>query len=348
MIRVGGPAIVLVAAVAALAPLPAASVERWYSLTIYPRVQAVVTSVTNVVPFALFDLAVAALLAALIVWLVRTLRMCGWRRAAVRAIVPALTLTAVLYLVFLVLWGFNYRRVPLEQKIEFSSARVTKESLLRLGATAVRTLNATYAPAHATTMGEASLEEAFASAQSVFGSRRLARPGVLKRSLLELYFRYAAIDGMTDPYFLEVIVNPDTLPFERPFVILHEWGHLAGYAVEAEANLFAWVACLRGDALARYSGWLTIYEHAAAQLPRADRAALAAQLESGPREDLNLSAARYARSLPVVRTAARDVYDSYLRANRVDKGIQSYDDVVRLILGAGIDDGRAPQVRASY
>ena len=66
---------------------------------------------------------------------------------------------------------------------------------------------------------------------------------------------------------------------------------------------------------------------------------LTSQLGGGPRADLRAIAARYDRSSPVVRTAARDVYDGYLRANRVDEGIASYKAVVRLMLGAGLDDG---------
>jgi hypothetical protein len=44
-------------------------------------------------------------------------------------------------------------------------------------------------------------------------------------------------------------------------------------------------------------------------------------------------AARYEKSSPVVREAASGVYDSYLRANRVEEGIASYDAVLRLMLG---------------
>ena len=32
---------------------------------------------------------------------------------------------------------------------------------------------------------------------------------------------------------------PDLLPFERPFVLAHEWAHLAGHADEAEASAVA-------------------------------------------------------------------------------------------------------------
>jgi hypothetical protein len=41
---------------------------------------------------------------------------------------------------------------------------------------------------------------------------------------------------MTDPFFLETLVASDVLPFERPFLVAHEWSHLAGIADEGEAN----------------------------------------------------------------------------------------------------------------
>jgi hypothetical protein len=157
----------------------------------------------------------------------------------------------------------------------------------------------------------------------------------------------AAIDGMTDPFFLEITINPDTLPFERPFVTLHEWAHLAGYAHEAEANFVAWLACTQGNDLARYSGWLAIYEHASASLPRAERLAVRSALDPGVVQDLQASAARYARSTPVVRDTARDVYDRYLRANRVEEGIAAYSAVTRLIVGAGLEAGESPRLRSN-
>ena len=134
------------------------------------------------------------------------------------------------------------------------------------------------------------------------------------------------------------------LPIERPFVLAHEWAHLAGYADESEANFVAWLACAHGDAPSRYSGWLALYAHVSGALPREDRRSLAEQLDPGVRQDLLAINARLLRSAPVVRRAAQDVYDSYLKANRVERGILSYDAVVRLVLGARFDPGWTPRV----
>jgi hypothetical protein len=70
-----------------------------------------------------------------------------------------------------------------------------------------------------------------------------------------------------------------------------------------------------------------------------DRATIAAALAPGPRADLQAIRDRFAREVnPVVSTAGWRVYDSYLKANRVQAGAASYAEVVRLVLGVQLPD----------
>ena len=346
MMRTFRVAVVLAAIAAAAVPVPARLVETWYSGWFYPALQRVLTPTSNLVAVALLDIAASILLIALLTVFARRVRSCGWLQGMSSTVVTVVTATAVLVLIFFVTWGFNYRRLPLEEKLEFDAQRVTRENAIALGVHAVSQVNALYSEARdEAAPATPDIEAGFDAAQRILGATRTAVPGVPKRSLLERYFRAAAIDGMTNPFFLEIIINPDTLPFERPFVLAPEGAHLAGYANEAEANFVAWLSCAEGNALARYSGWLGIFEHVAASLPRADRASLTAQLADGPRRDLQASAARYAKSSALVRDTARDAYDAYLRANRVREGVASYSAVVRLMLGAGLEGGQRPTMR---
>jgi uncharacterized protein DUF3810 len=335
----------VLALAAALAPIPSWFVERYYSRGIYPLLQSAVTSLTNLSPIALLDVAGASIVLA---------GFRAWQRAPRRpAAVVARTITArvvlfcaTAYLAFLALWGLNYRRVRLEEKLEFDRSRITRQALLETALSTAKEMNHAYAPAQAGGSDDRALRSAFAEAVRLLApAARPAVPGVPKASLLGYYFRWAAIDGMTDPFFLEIIVNPDVLPVERPFVVMHEWAHLAGYADEAEANFVAWLACVRGDALARYSGWLELYGHLAVALPREDWQAVRAALEPGPRADLTAIANRLERSTPLVRHAARDVYDAYLKGNRVPGGIARYDAVVQLILGTQFESVGIPRLR---
>jgi hypothetical protein len=94
----------------------------------------------------------------------------------------------------------------------------------------------------------------FAGVQRELGATRLAVPGRPKQTLLDLYFRRATVEGMTDPYFLETLIVSDLLPFERPFVVAHEWSHLAGFGDEGEANFVGWLTCLGGRSRAVAAG----------------------------------------------------------------------------------------------
>jgi hypothetical protein len=333
-----------VAVLFAVMPFPSEVVERLYSTALYLRIQNVLTTASNTIPIAWLDLSVAILLIAGVELVITRLRAFGTRHALVRNLVTAAAAASWLYLLFLALWGLNYRRVPLERRLDYQSSRLTRDAAVAFINTAVDAINSGYTSAHQTPTSDDSLGEAFADAQIALGHIRLAVPGIPKRSLITHYFRRAAIDGMTNPYFLEIIINPDVLPVERPFVVAHEWGHLAGYANEEEASFVAWLTCIRGDAAAQYSGWLAAYQHAIAALPRAERGNTK-PLDDGPRQDLQAIAARFDRSSPLVRRAARGVYDEYLRANRVAEGIASYDAVVRLMIGTRFDPHWKPRPR---
>ena len=339
--------ILALAVAAALVPLPRRAVEQWYSQGLYPLVQSYMTPATNRVPVALLDISVLLLLVWGIWHLVRMWRAAGRLRALAKASVNLLTFACAGYLLFLLLWGLNYQRVPLRQKLDLDDSRVTQEAAVRFASDATRRMNALYSQAHMTPPPGPALEDAFARAQLRLGASRTAVPGVPKSSVLEAYFRWAAIDGMTDPFFLEIIVNPEVLPIEQSFVLAHEWAHLAGYADESDANLVAWLTCLGGNALDEYSGWMAMFGQVVSDMPRESIRRISPVLDPGPQADFDAIAARWTRSRPVVRNIARDTYDIFLRANRVEAGIGSYDQVVRLILGAGAEHGWAPRLRAN-
>lgn len=327
------------AALLALAPLPAWVVERYYSNGIYPVLQIGLTGISDTAPFALLD----ALMVGCVVWWgaffvadLRNVSTRGVSRTAERILLRSVAVVATMYLAFLVAWGLNYRRVPLEDKIAYDESGVTAAAARELADEAVRQLNALYDP----TRGSMELDDrselaaSFERVQRQLGSRRPARPARPKRSILDLYFRSAAVDGMTDPFFLETLLVSSLLSVERPFVVAHEWSHLAGFADERDANFVGWVTCMQGGQTEQYSAWLFLYREVTARLPLETRWEVADGLAPGPRADLRAIVARIQRYVrPAVSRAGWQIYDRYLKANRVEEGTQSYADVVRIILG---------------
>jgi hypothetical protein len=187
------------------------------------------------------------------------------------------------------------------------------------------------------------LRAAFADVQHALTQAPEVEPGRLKRSFTGAYFRWAGVDGMVNPFGLEVIVNPDLLPFERPFVAGHEWAHLAGYADEAEANFVGWLTCVRAAPPHQYSAWFYLYWQLASEVNAQERGRLNAALAEGPRRDVNAVIARLRRGqIPALQHASWEVYDTYLKANRVEAGVRSYGEVVTLLLRARFGPGWIP------
>ena len=328
-------ALVIVALAATFVPLPASAVERYFSRGIYPRVQAVVTPASNLVPIAVADAVVAGLLLAIVVAFIRRRRADGWKRAAAASALTVVTLAAIGQLLFLAVWGLHYRRVPLEHKLDYDPASVTDHNAFALASEAVRRLNMLQPAAHATAFDPDHLAASFANAQSEMGFARPTRVGRPKRSLLEIYVEKAAFSGVAEPVFLEIVLHPRLLPIQKPRVLAHEWAHLAGFADESEASFLAWLTCLRGDPLAQYSGWMSAYSLATNALPAPVRRTLP-RLAAGPRQDFRDSAAVYRRSSRAISAVARSTYDSYLKANRVSEGMANYDAVLKLMLGTSL------------
>lgn len=328
---------IFLAIITAVAPLPSRVVEREYSSTLYPTIQAVITPMSNAVPFAAFDILIV--LGVTIVLAILLHR---------RRILNLLAFAAFVWLLFFAMWGLNYRRVPLEDKLAVVADARSPEALF---ATAVKELNALAPRAHSSEWPEldvvaARLAEPFGTVRQDLGLPIVIVDSVPKRSMLTPYFRAAAIDGLTNPFLLETIVNPDVLPCERASVIAHEWGHLAGLADESEASFAGWLMCLRGGEQARYSGWLGLYPHLVAAVG-VDRAReLGKTLGPLPREDLRRIAERFQLSSDKVREGANATYDKFLKANRVEEGIQSYDAVVSLIVKVRFGKDFAPTLRA--
>lgn len=334
--------LIALAALALVLPLPAGPVERVYARELFPRLQPALTWLSNLTAVAWFDVLLVAVLGGVVVLIVRDVRASGATKAAVRLAVRLLTVGAVAYLAFLVTWGLNYRRAALTTRISYEVGRITPEAAADLARESAAQLNALHPVAHAE--GWPGLAEVDPGLADVFRTtlQRLSlpasiRPARPKVSLLDLYFRRAGVAGMTDPYFLETLVASDTLPFERSQVVAHEWAHLAGVTDEGEANFIGWLTCVSGSRAHRYSGWLFLYSEVMTGLQPDVARPIAAMLGEGPRADLRAIRERHVREVsPRLASAGWQIYDGYLKANRVEAGTASYAEVVRLVLGTGL------------
>lgn len=327
----------------AVAPRPAWMAERLYAAWFYPLQQSVMTAASNRVPVALFDVAIvaAALAAGVGVW--RSVHRARKARSigpVLSGLASVLACAAAVYLWFVLAWGLNYARSPIETRVAFDRRRVTPAAVRGLAERAVSEANRTHARAHAAGFPAgaevpAALVDALHEVERRLGRPRPTVPAVPKTSMLSPFFRRSGVSGMIGPFFLETIVNPDLTGPERPFVIAHEWAHLSGFAPEAEASYVAFVAAVEADVSSQYSAWLEMALVAAAALPAAARDEVLAGLDGGPAADREAIRRRLSSLVRPVERAAWRTYDRLLKAQGVDEGVASYGRVVELVVGSG-------------
>jgi Protein of unknown function (DUF3810) len=341
--------VILIAVAVALqiVPLPANWIEHSYANGIYAALARRFVPLANAAPFTIGDVLFCAIVLGVIAYWIA-----GWRRSraprAARAgamVLRTAAIAAVIIIWFDAAWALNYRRVPIVGRVAFEPARLNARAVSAFSAAVVGDLNTTAPLAHADHASEAQMEATLAEAFHPVVRRLgdgydvlVSRP---KRTLFDGWFGLAGIGGQWDPFAYETVVNAEFLPFERPFAIAHEWGHVAGFGDESDANLIAALTTLRSkDALIRYSGLFWAYGF----LPDADRRAL--RLSPLVKADLEAARKRFLRRYePRLAKLQWYVYDKYLRANRVPAGVVSYSLFIQVLVGTPLDADGLPLIR---
>ncbi len=328
---------IIAAGILALLPRSPSLVETVYSNGFYSYVNLVVTPITNSLPVSFGDILLIALLLGLPAWWVMSFVRAKrghklWQIP--RLMLDTLTVVALVYLVFALSWGFNYDREPLTSKLDYSDQRLSVDAEHQLLAMDVQHLNALAPLVHSGTFPSddqirPALHASFSDVIQDLGTEFPTFGVAPKRSLLDFYFEATSVSGFTDPWTHEVILNESLLPVEKPFTLAHEWGHLAGYASESEANFIGLLTCIRADQPSiQYSGWLALYMWL--PQPPDGGPAIAPQVA----KDLDAIRARIAaHENKQASKAERDMYDNYLKANGVHEGIENYGLFIRLMLG---------------
>jgi hypothetical protein len=346
--RYGFDAILIALACALqLMPLPAGWIENSYANGIYAALARTFVPLANAVPFTIGDVLFCAIVLGVVAyWIV------GWRRTrgappsrALKLMVRTGAIVALILIWFDAAWALNYRRVPIVERVAFDAVRLNARSVAAFSAQIIDALNATAPLAHAEQRSAAQMESALADAFTPVVVRLGDRYDVIvskpKRTIFDWWFAKAGIGGQWDPFAYETVVNAQFLPFERPFAIAHEWGHVAGFGDESDANLIAALTTLRSkDPFIRYSGLFWAYGF----LPDADRRGR--HLSALVRADIAAARRRFLRTYdPRLSAMQWYVYDKYLRANRVRAGIVSYSLFVQVLVGTPLDAAGLPLTR---
>ncbi len=326
------------------------TVEKLYSNGFYRMLGQALSRLTGLVSVSIAELLTLIALLALAYFTVKYLVSMVVRRTSAqkislaRAAVLILMVCSMVYFSFLLIWGFNYYRLPFADIAGLDTADIRAEELEVLCTELIQEADELRAAAAEDDNGVIAiakreiLEQAwqgYAMAESMYPELGGAY-GRPKAVMLSRVMSVFGLSGIYFPFTGEANVNIEVPAPLFPAAVCHEMAHQRGFAREDEANYIAYLTCRKHtDPYFQYSGTLLALVNAMNALSAYDYSKyleLRQEYAEGVERDLSAVQQFWQQYQgPVSRASAR-VNDVYLKSNHQKDGINSYGRMVELLI----------------
>ena len=227
--------------------------------------------------------------------------------------------SSILYFLFYFLWGLNYFKPSLVDKLNIKSEyefNVLDETINRV-------------------IFEINKESSFISEdinKSDIFNLINTNASNIKKSIIPDIFLYQKVSGHYIPFTSEAIFV-DKIPLvDMPIVILHEQAHQSGYANEGEASFIAFSKAINNkEPYIRYSGYFYALINLLNEISKKNSDKLdnyIARLDEKVISDIKKVQnfwSKYSNSF--LDKAQNYIYDLYLKSNNQEAGIMTYGEV---------------------
>lgn len=328
--------------------------EAIFARKLYRAWRGFLRLLTGWMPFSLAEWLlyafVLAVIAALVLWVLHIINGKGRRgKIAARGLLDILCLLGIVLFLFVFGCGGNYYRATYAELSGLSAETTTVEDLQGLCASLAERANGLRealsecedeSGVFSLPYSMADLGEHARAAMEKLGQEEEALAGPYPKPKRVLWSRGMSRFGITGvffPFTAEANVNVDTAEYSIGAAMCHELSHFAGFMREDEANYLAYRACTRsGDAILDYSGTVLALIYSGNALYRADPAAYRAVRLTycdGLCRDIASEAAYWdAFEDTATQEMGERMNDAYLKANQQSAGIESYGEMVDLLL----------------
>ena len=314
-------------------------VEEVYSQGIYPVIATALSAVSNLFPFSLDDL-FYSLLMVFFVFLIpfSIFKKIKWKTSGK----TVLNILAAVYISFYFLWGFNYYRNDVSQRLKISEQSANSEQFLDVLEHLITQLNDTYTEfdTFEKETADSLVEASYRNLAPMLNIPWPAGKRRAKNITFSRFFAGAGISGYYGPFFNEIHLNKHLLPVEYPFFLAHEKAHQFGVTSEAEASFYAWLACTHSPSKQlKYSANLYVFRHF---LYHGRHLEQLSEITEKPDDRVKADFQKIRDHWIELRYekidhAASKINDAYLKTNKVEKGIEDYHGVVKYVMDFSLD-----------
>lgn len=336
-------------------------VEKYYSQIIDKTIIQILSKISGIFPFSLYEITMYIIVISVFLFLCSTIFTIFNKKKNLKtflknAILNILSIVSIVYFLFIVLWGINYNRIPLETTLinqynlknnsSIQSKQHSVNELARLYKFLVTKSNETR---KLTLQDKNGVVKSNTDYKGVINRAQLGYDNILdilpsvsgnyskaKYIISSNLMCYTGITGIYFPFTGEANVNVAIPDLYIPCTVEHEMAHQRGFASEDEANFIAYLTSIKHPNIDfNYSGYILALNHTASALSTVDYDAyieISAGISDSVRRDLKNQSEFWQKYEGKINEISNEFNNSYLKANGVAEGTQSYGKMVDLLL----------------
>ena len=318
-------------------------VERYYSNGLYVFTSRLERTILGWIPFSFGDIMYGILIVYLFfsIWKIRK----TWRKQWKDNLLQVLSGFSIFYFIFHLLWGLNYYRLPLFEKMNiqreysnedlyvFTEKLITKTNEVQFAITHNKNQKVSNPYSHysifkMTQNGYDNLAKQYPFFRYEIPSR--------KKSLFSLPLTYMGFGGYLNPFTNESQVNYKLPMYSFPNVICHEMAHQIGFASESECNFIGFMACIKNDDLYfQYAAYTVALHYCLENVIMKDEEKFKAfrpTINPGIIENFKETELFWEQYDTFIDKGFHAFYDQFLKANQQKDGLESYSKFVDLLI----------------
>lgn len=318
-------------------------VENYYSQSFFYHLSKVEHFLFDSIPFSVGDLLYIIAGIALIRWI--------YHRIRTKFIHPKKWATdffvtlSLLYFSFNILWGLNYYRIPLHEKLHFQTEyeyddlkHLTQELILKTNELQLQLMADHSLPVQINFSSKKLNEISIQSFDNLKDKRFDINHNFkqYKSSVFSLPLTYMGFSGYLNPWTNEAQVNAKIPAYRMPVLVTHEMAHQLGYAKENEANFLAAMACINHENLyIKYAGYSFALQYCLADIARQNKSdfeQLKAEINPGILKNYQEISTFWKAYQNPIEPFFEAFYDRFLKVNNQPQGMKSYHEMVGLLV----------------
>ncbi|WP_343329760.1 DUF3810 domain-containing protein [Polaribacter staleyi] len=319
-------------------------IEKYYSNGIYPPISSFLRIILGWIPFSFGDVLLAFGVFIFIRFIFRLIKTRF--KNFIPKIIHFTAILSVIYFCFYLFWGLNYYREPLAKNLNYQQQKYTTEQLKKVTKQVIKNLN--YYQLKITKNDTLKVKNPYSKkemyAMAILGYHHLSKdyPQLkyqhksVKSSLMSLLQTYNGTAGYLNPLTGEAQVNNRIPKTGYPTTTCHEMAHQIGFAAENEANFVGFLAAnYNEDLYFKYASYRMAFGYCISELRKRDKTLskeLWKTVNKGISKDFNASYTFWQQYKNPFEPLVKKGYNAYLKANKQDKGVQSYNYVVDLFI----------------